>query len=125
MQPALLSSAEMASRAGTGMEMDHWFGQRRRPYPYEMMLSESQERMLVVEQGYEEEVRQIFTRWDIESAHIGQVTTMASLESTMTGIRQCRQNISPKNATYVRQRSDARLSQGGTVFRLEHSAGAC
>ena len=71
------SSAEMASRAGTGMEMDLSLVPVKEEglTPYEMMLSESQERMLlVVEQGYEEEVRQIFTRWDIESVYIGQVT---------------------------------------------------
>ena len=91
------SSAEMASRAGTGMEMDLSLVPVKEEgrTPYEMMLSESQERMLLVEQGYEEEVRQIFTRWDIESVYIDRIT-MASWESTMSLPPKCRQNISPK-----------------------------
>jgi phosphoribosylformylglycinamidine synthase II len=71
------SSAEMASRAGTGIELDLSLVPVKEEglTPYEMMLSESQERMLlVVEQGYEEEIKQIFSRWDIESVYIGQVT---------------------------------------------------
>ncbi|MGI6128910.1 MAG: phosphoribosylformylglycinamidine synthase subunit PurL [bacterium] len=71
------SSAEMASRAGTGIEMDLSLVPVKEQglTPYEMMLSESQERMLlVVEQGHEKEVQQIFSKWDIESVYIGQVT---------------------------------------------------
>jgi len=44
--------------------------------PYEIMLSESQERMLlVVKKGREAEVERIFEKWDLHAAHIGQVTT--------------------------------------------------
>lgn len=71
------SSAEMASRAGTGIEMDLSLVPVKEDgiTPYEMMLSESQERMLlVVEQGHEEEVQEVFERWDIEATYIGQVT---------------------------------------------------
>ena len=44
--------------------------------PYEIMLSESQERMLlVVKKGREAEVEAIFDKWDLHAAHIGEVTT--------------------------------------------------
>src|SRR6187402_751259 len=44
--------------------------------PYEIMLSESQERMLlVVKKGREAEVERIFEKWDLHAAHIGEVTT--------------------------------------------------
>jgi phosphoribosylformylglycinamidine synthase II len=71
------SSCEMASRAGTGIEMDVAKVPCREEgmTPYEILLSESQERMLlVVEKGKEEEVRAIFEKWDLESTIIGQVT---------------------------------------------------
>jgi len=43
--------------------------------PYEVMLSESQERMLVViERGHEPAVRELFAKWDLEAADIGEVT---------------------------------------------------
>lgn len=71
------SSCEMASRAGTGMEMDVAKIPRREEgmTPYEILLSESQERMLVVpKQGKEEAVKKIFEKWGLEAVVIGQVT---------------------------------------------------
>lgn len=71
------SSFEMASRAGTGIEMDlDQVPQREAGMSaYEMMLSESQERMLmVVEKGREDEVFAIFRKWDLDVAIVGQVT---------------------------------------------------
>jgi len=71
------SSFEMASRAGTGIEMDLDLVPQRETgmTPYELLLSESQERMLlVVRQGGEERVREIFERWDLECAVVGRVT---------------------------------------------------
>jgi len=67
----------MASRAGTGIDMDIAKVPRRETAmtPYEIMLSESQERMLVVvKQGKEEEVRNIFARWGLEAVVVGRVT---------------------------------------------------
>src|SRR5437867_1314524 len=63
------SSVEMAGRGGTGIDLDPHRVPRREEgrTPYEMMLSESQERMLViVRRGSEEKVRQIFRKWDLE-----------------------------------------------------------
>jgi phosphoribosylformylglycinamidine synthase len=71
------SSCEMAARAGTGIEMDLLKVPRREEgmTAYELMLSESQERMLVVvKQGTTEQVQDIFAKWDLEAVVVGQVT---------------------------------------------------
>ncbi len=71
------SSFEMAGRGGTGIRLDLDHVPLREPglTPYEMMLSESQERMVVVAQrGREEELGRIFRRWGLEVAKIGEVT---------------------------------------------------
>src|SRR5258706_290825 len=71
------STCETAARAGTGIEIDLTKVPQRAPNmtPYEIMLSESQERMLIiVHQGREEEVKRIFEKWDLPWAEIGQVT---------------------------------------------------
>jgi phosphoribosylformylglycinamidine synthase subunit PurL len=74
----LTSSAfEMAGRGGTGIRLDLDRVPLREPglTPYEMMLSESQERMVVVAQrGREEALVRIFERWGLEVAKIGEVT---------------------------------------------------
>jgi phosphoribosylformylglycinamidine synthase len=71
------SSAEMASKAGSGIEMNLDLVPQREQgmTPYEMMLSESQERMLiVVKKGREQEIKEIFDRWGLLSAEVGHVT---------------------------------------------------
>lgn len=71
------SSCEMASRAGTGIDLDLTSVPRREPgmTPYELMLSESQERMLMVaKQGKEEAVLGICRKWDLDAAVVGRVT---------------------------------------------------
>lgn len=71
------SSCEMAARAGTGIELELSCVPRREPgmTPYEVMLSESQERMLVVAKaGKEEECLAICRKWDVDVAVIGRVT---------------------------------------------------
>ncbi|TLY25467.1 MAG: phosphoribosylformylglycinamidine synthase subunit PurL, partial [Nitrospirae bacterium] len=71
------SSCEMASRAGTGIELDLTQVPRREPgmTPYELMLSESQERMLMVARaGKEEEILKICHKWDLAAAVVGRVT---------------------------------------------------
>lgn len=71
------SSVEMAGRAGNGVKLDL----SRVPVreegmtPYELLLSESQERMLlVVKRGFEQKVKIIFDKWDLDSEVIGEVT---------------------------------------------------
>lgn len=71
------SAAEMASKAGSGLEMNlDLIPQREADMtPYEMMLSESQERMLlVVKKGREQEVIDLFSRYDLEAVACGVVT---------------------------------------------------
>src|SRR5205823_4465301 len=71
------STCETASRAGTGVQIDLALVPRREPgmTPYEILLSESQERMLIiVEHGKENLVREIFDKWDVPWAEIGRVT---------------------------------------------------
>ena len=71
------SSCEMASRAGNGIELDLTHVPRREPgmTPYELLLSESQERMLMVAKaGKEEECIKICKKWDLDVAVVGKVT---------------------------------------------------
>ncbi len=71
------SSSEMASRGGVGIEMDLTRVPQRETNmtPYEMMLSESQERMLLVaERGREREVFDVFHKWGLDAVEVGRVT---------------------------------------------------
>ena len=71
------STCETAARAGTGIEIELDKVPQRAPNmsSYEIMLSESQERMLiVVHKGREEEVKKIFDKWDLPWSEIGIVT---------------------------------------------------
>ena len=70
------STCEMGSRAGTGVEIDLQYVPQRETgmTPYEIMLSESQERMLLVaEKGREAEVLNIFAKWGLDARVIGEV----------------------------------------------------
>jgi phosphoribosylformylglycinamidine synthase subunit PurL len=72
------STCETASRGSSGIEIDLAKVPRREPgmTPYEIMLSESQERMLIIaKRGREDVVRQVFDKWDVPCAEIGRVTT--------------------------------------------------
>lgn len=82
------SSAEMASKAGSGIDMNLDYVPQREAgmTPYEMMLSESQERMLlVVEKGREHEIKAIFERWDLHAVEVGVVTNNSRLRLTHKG----------------------------------------
>jgi phosphoribosylformylglycinamidine synthase subunit PurL len=71
------STCETASRGGSGIEIDLAKVPKREPgmTPYEILLSESQERMLIIAQrGKEKLVREIFDKWDVPWAEIGRVT---------------------------------------------------
>jgi phosphoribosylformylglycinamidine synthase len=71
------STCETASRAGSGIEIDLVKVPKREPgmTPYEIMLSESQERMLIIaKRGKGNLVREIFDKWDVPCAEIGRVT---------------------------------------------------
>src|SRR5476649_1273607 len=71
------STCETASRGGTGVEIDLAKVPERESgmTPYEILLSESQERMLIIaKRGREDVVREIFAKWDVPCAEIGRVT---------------------------------------------------
>src|SRR5213080_2605152 len=71
------STCETASRADSGIEIDLTRVPKREPgmTPYEILLSESQERMLIIAKaGYENVVREVFEKWDVPCAEIGHVT---------------------------------------------------
>ncbi len=71
------STCEMGSRGGTGIEIDleHVPQREAGMTPYEIMLSESQERMLLVAaKGREQEVVRVFRKWGLDAVTIGQVT---------------------------------------------------
>ncbi len=70
------SSVEMAARAGTGLELDLTLIPQRESEmtAYEMLLSESQERMLIVaHRGREREIVEIFNKWDLDAVVVGKV----------------------------------------------------
>ena len=72
------STCEMGARGGVGIEIDTALVPQRETgmTPYEILLSESQERMLLcVKKGREAEVEAIFEKWDLHAARIGEVTT--------------------------------------------------
>jgi phosphoribosylformylglycinamidine synthase II len=72
------STCETASRAGSGIEIDLAKVPKREPgmTPYEILLSESQERMLIIARhGKEGVVREVFEKWDVPCAEIGRVTS--------------------------------------------------
>jgi phosphoribosylformylglycinamidine synthase II len=71
------STTEMGSRGGAGIEIDVSLVPQRETgmTPYEIMLSESQERMLlVVKRGREHEVEDVFEKWDLHAVRIGEVS---------------------------------------------------
>jgi phosphoribosylformylglycinamidine synthase subunit PurL len=83
------SSVEMASRAGTGLEIDLTLVPQRETgmTAYEMMLSESQERMLIVaKSGREKQVVDIFKKWDLDAVVIGKVVEGHNLKVYHNGV---------------------------------------
>jgi phosphoribosylformylglycinamidine synthase len=82
------STCETAARAGTGIEIELNKVPQRAPNmtPYEIMLSESQERMLIiVKKGREEEVKRIFDKWDLPWAQVGEVTDTGQMVVKFNG----------------------------------------
>lgn len=82
------STSEMSAKGGCGMDifLDRVPTRQENMLPFEILLSESQERMLVVvKRGREQEVIDIFTKWDLNCAEIGVVTEGPSLRYFMHG----------------------------------------
>ena len=77
------STSEMSAKSGTGMiiNLDLVPTRQQNMHAWEILLSESQERMLVVvKKGREKEIEAIFDKWDLECARIGEVTDTGRLE---------------------------------------------
>src|SRR6188472_4339803 len=82
------STSEMGSRGGVGIEIDVALVPQRETgmTPYEIMLSESQERMLlIVKRGREAEVERVFEKWDLHAVRIGEVTDDGRLRVKQNG----------------------------------------
>jgi len=82
------SGFEMASKGGVGVELDldHVPQREENMTPYEMMLSESQERMLMVlKPGTEDQARAIFEKWELDFAVVGQLTDSGHMVLTHKG----------------------------------------
>ncbi|HXD90418.1 MAG TPA: phosphoribosylformylglycinamidine synthase subunit PurL, partial [Candidatus Binataceae bacterium] len=82
------SSSEMAGRGGLGIDLDLDRIPLREPglTPYEMLLSESQERMLLVaERGREAEIIAVFAKWDLHAPIVGRITDSGRWRATYRG----------------------------------------
>jgi phosphoribosylformylglycinamidine synthase len=81
-------TSEMPARSGTGMDVELARVPQRETgmTPYEILLSESQERMLlVVARGREDEVRRVFSKWELDAVEIGHVTQGGELTARLEG----------------------------------------
>ncbi|MPZ76197.1 MAG: phosphoribosylformylglycinamidine synthase subunit PurL [Deltaproteobacteria bacterium] len=91
------SSTEMAGRGGAGIEIDLSAVPLREQEmtPYEILLSESQERMLLVaKKGTEAEIKRIFDKWDLDAAVVGRVTGDNQFRACFNGVEVARIPIS-------------------------------
>jgi phosphoribosylformylglycinamidine synthase len=82
------STCEMGARGGTGIEieLDRVPQRETGMTPYEIMLSESQERMLLVAQkGHEQEVFRVFEKWGLDAVEVGRVTADAKMRVLQHG----------------------------------------
>jgi phosphoribosylformylglycinamidine synthase len=92
------SSFEMAGRSGSGMIMhlDRVPAREDEMTPYDFMLSESQERMLLcAKKGSEAEIIKIFEKWDLDAAVIGEVTGTGNMELFWHGERVAEVPVNP------------------------------
>jgi phosphoribosylformylglycinamidine synthase len=92
------SSFEMAGRSGSGMIMhlDKVPAREEGMTPYDFMLSESQERMLLcAKKGSEAEIIKIFEKWDLDAAVIGEVTATGNMELFWHGDKVAEVPVNP------------------------------
>ena len=103
------SGTEMAARSGSGIDIDVAYLPVREEgmTPYEMLLSESQERMLLVARPeHEEAVREVLERWDLQAATIGRVTDDGMFRVREDGVVRVEIPVKPlvdDCPTYVRE----------------------
>jgi phosphoribosylformylglycinamidine synthase len=119
------STCETAARAGTGIEIDLSKVPQRAPNmtPYEIMLSESQERMLIiVQKGREEEVKRIFDKWDLPWAQIGHVTDTGQMVVRNNGSRVAEipaKKLADEAPIYQREAREPEYIKTVRAFTLE------
>ncbi|NBR84985.1 MAG: phosphoribosylformylglycinamidine synthase subunit PurL [Proteobacteria bacterium] len=119
------STCETAARAGTGIEIELNKVPQRAPNmsSYEIMLSESQERMLiVVHKGREEEVKKIFDKWDLPWAEIGVVTDTGRMVVRHGGkvvVDVPAKKLADEAPVYQRESKEAAYMEAVRAFRLD------
>ncbi len=119
------STCETAARAGTGIEIELSKVPQRAPNmtPYEIMLSESQERMLIiVKKGREAEVQRIFDKWDLPWAEIGFVTDTGKMVVKHHGevvVDIPANKLADEAPIYQRESREPEYLKAVRAFRLE------
>jgi phosphoribosylformylglycinamidine synthase II len=119
------STCEMAARAGTGIEIELDKVPQRAPNmsSYEIMLSESQERMLiVVHKGREEEVKRIFDKWDLPWSEIGIITDTGHMKVRHGGklvVDIPTRKIADESPVYQRESVEPAYIADVKAFRLD------
>jgi phosphoribosylformylglycinamidine synthase len=119
------STCETAARAGTGIEIELDKVPQRAPNmsSYEIMLSESQERMLiVVHKGREAEVKAVFEKWDLPWSEIGVVTNTGRMIVRHGGkvvVDVPAAKLADEAPIYFRESKEAAYMAGVRAFRLD------
>jgi phosphoribosylformylglycinamidine synthase len=119
------STCETAARAGTGIEIELDKVPQRAPNmsSYEIMLSESQERMLIiVHKGREEEVKRIFDKWDLPWSEIGFVTDTGRMVVKQHGKVVAdipAKKIADESPVYQRDSKEPEYLKAVRAFRLD------
>jgi phosphoribosylformylglycinamidine synthase len=119
------STCETAARAGTGIEIELDKVPQRAPNmtSYDLMLSESQERMLIiVHKGREEEVKRIFDKWDLPWSEIGYVTDTGRMVVKQHGKVVAdipAKKIADESPVYQRDSKEPEYLKAVRAFRLE------
>jgi phosphoribosylformylglycinamidine synthase len=119
------STCETAARAGTGIEIELDKVPQRAPNmtSYEIMLSESQERMLIiVHKGRETEVKRIFDKWDLPWAEVGFVTDTGRMVVRHGGKIVAdipAKKIADESPVYQRESSEPEYLKAVRTFRLD------
>jgi phosphoribosylformylglycinamidine synthase len=120
------SSSEMAGRGGAGVELDLSAVPVRESgmTPYEILLSESQERMLLVaRRGCEEAIKKIFDKWDLDAVVVGRVTDDGQFRALWHGEEVARIPISAlTQEAPVYRRAAVRPAKQDEIQQLDHAA---
>jgi len=115
------STCETASRGGSGVEIDLAKVPQREPgmTPYEILLSESQERMLIIaRRGREDVVREIFEKWDLPCAEIGRVMDDGMMRVRNNGTVAAEIPAKPLADEAPLYEREARIPNAAQVFNL-------